>query len=84
LIPEPIFLNPVLKNYIWGGTKLHELFDKESDTPNVAESWELSCNTDGLSTIINNGSDKGLPLTERKCHGNSLQKYRKHSAYKAY
>jgi len=51
LIPEPIFLNPVLKNYIWGGTKLHELFDKESDTPNVAESWELSCNTDGLSTI---------------------------------
>lgn len=64
MITEPIFLNPVLKNYIWGGTKLHELFGKESDSPNIAESWELSCNADGLSTIINNGSDKGLSLTE--------------------
>lgn len=64
MITEPIFLNSVLKNYIWGGTKLKKLFGKKSDNPNIAESWELSCNADGLSTIINADSDNGLALTK--------------------
>lgn len=63
MITEPIFLRSVLKDYIWGGNKLKELFGKNLDNGNIAESWELSCNADGLNRIIN-GSDKGLTLTE--------------------
>lgn len=42
---------PAYKDYIWGGTKLKTKYGKETDTNPVAESWELSCHKDGLSTI---------------------------------
>lgn len=60
---EPIFLKGETKNYIWGGTKLKKLFGKASVSENIAESWELSCNEAGISTVIS-GSDRGLSLTE--------------------
>lgn len=45
-------LNPVFKDYIWGGTKLKTLFGKKSELPKVAESWELSTHKDGQCTIV--------------------------------
>lgn len=44
-------LIPAYKDYIWGGTKLKTEYGKKTDTNPVAESWELSCHKDGLSTI---------------------------------
>ncbi|MGN0631512.1 MAG: type I phosphomannose isomerase catalytic subunit, partial [Ruminococcus sp.] len=44
-------------------TKLKTLFGKVSDSENIAESWELSCNEEGLCTVMN-GKDSGMPLTE--------------------
>lgn len=58
-----LFLKSAVKDYIWGGDRLKKLFGKESDCKSIAESWELSCNEDGLSTIIN-GSDAGLSINE--------------------
>ncbi|MGN0584806.1 MAG: type I phosphomannose isomerase catalytic subunit [Ruminococcus sp.] len=60
---EPLFLKGAVKDYIWGGNKLKTAFGKESDRENIAESWELSCNENGICTVMN-GSDKGLSLTE--------------------
>lgn len=60
---EPLFLKGVTKNYIWGGTKLKTLFGKTSDSENIAESWELSCNEDGVCTVMY-GEDSGMPFTE--------------------
>lgn len=50
---EILFLEPVYKDYIWGGTKLKEYFGKETTTDITAESWEISTNADGISKIRN-------------------------------
>ncbi len=54
----PFIFNNVYKDYIWGGRNLEE-FGKKLPAGIVAESWEVSCHPDGLSTVING------PLTGR-------------------
>ncbi len=44
-------LIPPTKDYIWGGVKLKEIYNKKSDKDIIAESWELSCHKDGKSMI---------------------------------
>lgn len=46
-----IKLKPYFKDYVWGGYKLKE-YGKESSKI-IAESWELSTHSDGLSFIYN-------------------------------
>lgn len=43
-------LTPVLKDYIWGGFKLKELFGRDNGDNKISESWEVSVHPDGLST----------------------------------
>ncbi|MBO5036544.1 MAG: class I mannose-6-phosphate isomerase [Clostridia bacterium] len=45
-------LEPVYKDYIWGGNKLNEFYGKNSGLSVTAESWELSCHKDGMCRII--------------------------------
>lgn len=45
-------LNPALKSYIWGGTKLKSQWGKTSDEQTLSESWELSFHSDGPSVIV--------------------------------
>ncbi len=42
-------LNPVLKNYLWGGRKLHTLYGRENGGDRISESWEVSIHPDGVS-----------------------------------
>ncbi len=42
---------PAYKDYLWGGTKLKEKYNKESNLEIVAESWEVSTHKDGSSMI---------------------------------
>jgi Phosphomannose isomerase len=60
---EIIKLKPAFKDYLWGGTKLKDIYNKDCDFQKVAESWELSAHSAGQS-IVGNGQDAGLPLTE--------------------
>ena len=60
---EIIFLNPVYKDYIWGGTKLKTYFNKQVTFEKTAESWEISTNKNGKS-IIKNGEHEGKELDE--------------------
>jgi len=60
---EPLKLKPAFQNYIWGGTRLRDEFDKDCDFERVAESWELSCHPAGETTIANS-VNKGLTLKE--------------------
>lgn len=46
-----IKLKPAFKDYLWGGTKLREIYKKECDYEKVAESWELSNHPDGQSIV---------------------------------
>ena len=40
-------LRPSYKDYLWGGHRLVEKYNKEFDGDILAESWELSCHPDG-------------------------------------
>lgn len=44
-------LNPVFKDYLWGGTRLKTDFGFDCDYDKVAEGWMLSCHKDGRNTI---------------------------------
>ena len=59
----PVRLLPAFKDYLWGGTKLKEWYNKKSDLDIVAESWELSCHKDGQS-IVSGGEFDGKTLSE--------------------
>ncbi len=47
----PLKLKSPLKDYIWGGTRLKNEFNKKTDLSIVAESWELACHKAGTSII---------------------------------
>ncbi len=56
-------LNPVFKDYLWGGTKLRDEYGFKSELKKLAEGWMLSCHKDGENTIAN-GEFAGKTLTE--------------------
>lgn len=65
---KPVLLTPAFKDYLWGGTKLRDIYGKKCDLNPIAESWELSAHKDGQSTIAS-GEYTGLTLAEyiEKC-----------------
>lgn len=61
---EPfVKLSPVYKDYLWGGTRLRDVYGKRCDYDVIAESWELSAHPDGQS-IVASGRYKGLTFGE--------------------
>lgn len=56
-------LSPSFKDYLWGGHRLVEEYNKKYNGEILAESWELSCHPDGPSTIMN-GQYAGKTLQE--------------------
>jgi len=59
----PLKFNPILKDKIWGGTKLKSLFNKAAETDKLGESWELS-GYEGDESVVTNGILKGNNLAE--------------------
>lgn len=53
-------IEPVFKDYIWGGQRLREEYGKESDLEVVAESWELSTHLSGICSINVNDTRENL------------------------
>lgn len=56
----PLKFHPILKEKVWGGDKLHEIFKKEAKG-NIGESWEISGVEESVS-IISNGKFKGKTI----------------------
>lgn len=57
---EPfVKMTPVFKDYLWGGNKLREKYNKICDYEKIAESWELSAHCAGQS-IVASGRHKGM------------------------
>ncbi len=59
----PLKLAPAVKEIIWGGNKLKNMYGKKSDFENIAESWELTVRPDGMN-VIENGEYAGMTLGE--------------------
>ncbi|WP_445957055.1 type I phosphomannose isomerase catalytic subunit [Yeosuana sp.] len=59
----PIKFTPILKDKIWGGQKLKTILNKNSELPNIGESWEIS-DVQGNTSMVSNGSLKGQSLKQ--------------------
>ena len=59
----PLQFNPILKERIWGGTKLKSMFNKPITSNITGESWELS-DVKGDVSVVSNGVYQGKSLTE--------------------
>jgi len=59
----PLKFTPILKERIWGGTKLNSVLNKRGSEQKVGESWELSACA-GEDSEVNNGFLAGNTLTE--------------------
>ncbi|MFC4721078.1 type I phosphomannose isomerase catalytic subunit [Geojedonia litorea] len=59
----PFKFHPILKERIWGGQKLKNYLNKNSQSTKVGESWEIS-DVEGDTSIISNGKFKGQSLKQ--------------------
>lgn len=60
---EPFLLSPEGKDYLWGGTRLNDRFEKNIDMEPLAETWECSTHPDG-SSMVATGPDSGRSLQD--------------------
>ena len=71
-------LKPACKDYIWGGRRLIDEYNKSFDGERLAETWEMSCHPDGPSIIVN-GEHVGKSLAQfveeqgKGCLGSNCQ-----------
>jgi mannose-6-phosphate isomerase len=61
LIQEPIFLIPVFKERIWGGTKLRDAYGYKIPSDMTGECWAISGHPHGQS-VVRDGEFKGCLL----------------------
>lgn len=59
----PMVFKPIVKDRIWGGTKLRTLLNKDILTDTTGESWEISTVTGNVS-VVANGSFSGCTINE--------------------
>lgn len=59
----PLQFEPILKERIWGGTKLEQVLNKPISSSITGESWEISTVENDVS-VIANGNFKGQNLNE--------------------
>lgn len=59
----PLLLKPVIKDYLWGGTRLKTEFGFATDKEIAAEGWMLASHRDGTNTVLN-GELKGLSFDQ--------------------
>lgn len=60
---EPLLLRPAGKDYLWGGNRLNDDFEKNIRLSPLAETWECSTHPDGQSLAVGGPFD-GRPLAE--------------------
>ena len=59
----PFLLRPSGKDYLWGGNRLNDEFEKNIDLQPLAETWECSTHPDGPSYVVG-GKFDGKELAE--------------------
>ena len=50
----PVKFKPILKDVIWGGTRLRDTLGKSAKTNTCGESWEISA-VQGKISVVDNG-----------------------------
>jgi mannose-6-phosphate isomerase len=60
---ELLFLEPIFKERIWGGTRLHDDFGYTIPSDTTGECWAISAHKNG-ATHVRNGSFTGMSLAD--------------------
>ena len=60
---RPLLLRPSGKDYLWGGSRLNDEFEKNIDLIPLAETWECSTHPDG-SSYVAGGEFEGKELAQ--------------------
>ena len=58
---EPLFLQSVMQEKIWGGTKLRDEFGYDIPSEKIGEYWAISAHPNGVSKVAN-GRYEGTDL----------------------
>jgi mannose-6-phosphate isomerase len=58
---EPLFIQPVLQEKIWGGTKLRDIYGYDIPSEHTGECWAISAHPDGIGAV-ENGEYAGIKL----------------------
>lgn len=62
ILNEPLFVEPVLQEKIWGGTKLRDIYHYDIPSEKTGECWAISAHKNGMSHIITPENLKGEDL----------------------
>ena len=60
---QPLFLQSVMQEKIWGGTRLRDEFGYEIPSDHVGEYWAISAHPHGVS-VVKNGPYAGIGLDQ--------------------
>ena len=60
---ELLFMRPYMREMIWGGEKLKQMYGYETQSDHIGEAWLVSAHQDGQSTV-DGGTYDGLTLKE--------------------
>lgn len=60
---KPMLMRPSGKDYIWGGRRLNDEFEKNIALSPLAETWECSTHPDGPSWVVE-GKFQGMTLSQ--------------------
>lgn len=60
---EPMWMQPVFKETVWGGSQMAAVFEKKIPSEHTGESWEVAAHSNGKSIILT-GSMAGKNLQE--------------------
>lgn len=60
---QPLFLEPIFQERIWGGTALKEQFGYDTPSDQIGECWAISAHPNGPS-VVKNGEFAGKTLIE--------------------
>ncbi len=63
MINYPIKFIPILQDKIWGGSKLKNILNKNTNREQVGESWEIS-GVEGNISVVEKGEEKGKNLKD--------------------
>lgn len=69
---NPFLLRPSGKDYLWGGKRLNDEFEKQIELSPLAETWECSTHPDGPSYAVGGGFDSMTLADVIKAHPDYL------------
>ena len=70
---KPLLLRPSGKDYLWGGRRLNDEFEKEIDLSPLAETWECSTHPEGPCYVVGGEYDgKELAAVPAKMPNSSM------------